>query len=207
MSAKVVLTGWAGGRATPIYEEALKEAGVDAQVVAPEGDEEDILRECEDADVVVNGPIVFDREKLGRLKRCRAVIFSSVGYDRIDLSAATELGIMVANNPDFCIDEVANHALALLLAVNKKIVRLDRLVREGRWGEHREWILPIGPIHGETLGLLGYGNIARAMGRRGRALNMRVIAYDPFVSPDILTAEGVEPVPWDEVFRQSDYIS
>ncbi len=111
-----------------------------------------------------------------------------IGYDTIDVPAASEHNILVVNIPDFCLPEVANHALALLLACAKKIVRLDRWVRAGQWGDRGgafrpPFLSPMGQIHGQTVGLVGFGQIARQFARRLAALDARVVAFDPYVPP------------------------
>jgi D-3-phosphoglycerate dehydrogenase len=107
----------------------------------------------------------------------------------------------VCNIPDYCTEEVANHALALLLAVNRRIVPLDAGIRSGGW---RGTLAPMGALTGETAGIIGYGRIGRAMARRCRALGMRVIAADPYADPP--DADD-RIVPLDELIAQADYIS
>lgn len=133
------------------------------------------------------------------------IVHAGTGYDPIDVDAATARGIAVANLPFQCVDEVANSALAYILALNRRIVEADRHTRAGKWD--RGSFRPIGPIAGETLGLLGFGNISRAMVKRGHALGMRVVAYDPFVDPAVAHELDVELVPLDELAAQADYVS
>jgi D-3-phosphoglycerate dehydrogenase / 2-oxoglutarate reductase len=115
---------------------------------------------------------------------------------------------VVTNVPDVFIDEVANHAMMLLLALTKKTVPLDRLVREGRWGESRKYMTPMPKLTNETLGLVAFGNIPRKVNQRARGFDMRVIAWDPFVSDDVFSQHGVERVTdLAELFRRSDFVS
>ena len=128
-----------------------------------------------------------------------------MGVDVIDVEAATELGIAVVCVPDLWIREVANHAMALLLACNRRLLLLDSAVRSGDWLP----IIPppVGSIHGETLGIVGLGRIGRALASRATAFELRVIAYDPFLPPDAFEQAGVEAVSFDELLRRSDYVS
>jgi D-3-phosphoglycerate dehydrogenase len=164
-----------------------------------------LIEQLKEADLVVNRWGAFDQQIIRQLDRCRAILQPSTGFDSIDAEAATEYGVVVINLPIQCLDEVANHAIAFALALNRKLVEGHRHALSGRWDPRS--MLPIGPITGETFGLLGFGNIARATGKRAQAFDMRVIASDPYVDPAIAAAHNVELVPMDEVLRRSDYVS
>lgn len=158
---------------------------------------EDLIAHCHDADAILVPGARFTRDVLARLERCRALVRYGIGYDTIDVPAASEHNILVVNIPDFCLPEVANHALALLLACAKKIVRLDRWVRAGQWGDRGgafrpPFLSPMGQIHGQTVGLVGFGQIARQFARRLAALDARVVSFDPYVLPEQAAALGVE---------------
>jgi len=145
-------------------------------------------------------------EVIAALECCRAIVTYSVGFDHIDLAAARDRGIGVSNTPDWCVDEVANHVMALLLAANKKIALHDRNLRAGRW-DHG--VLP--PLHritGQTLGLVGVGRIGAAVAERARPFGLRTLAFDPFVPPERVAALGAEPAAsLDELLAQADYVS
>jgi D-3-phosphoglycerate dehydrogenase len=131
---------------------------------------------------------------------------TGVGYDVIDVPAATELGVIVVNIPDIWVREVANHALALMLAWNRKIVTLDRQVHAGVWsagvpGERT------GSLHGETVGIVGLGNIGSAFARRVAAFETKVIAHDPYVDDARFAALGVERVTLEALAERADYVS
>jgi len=115
--------------------------------------------------------------------------------------------VMVANFPDFCIEEVANHALVLMLACAKKVVQLDRTLRQEGWPAARALMSPMGTIHDQTLGLVAFGNIARAFAQRAKLLHMQVIAHDPYVEASVFAQAGVESVSLMEVAERSDYVS
>src|SRR5918912_540974 len=142
---------------------------------------EDFLPEAQDCDALLNtyaGPITADT--MARMPRCKIIARYGIGVDTIDLDTATAAGIIVTNNPTYCIEEVAEHTMALLLACARKIAFYDRLVRGGRWQ-----VPPGKPIYrmaGSTLGLVGFGNIARQVALRAAAFGVRVLFADPFVS-------------------------
>jgi D-3-phosphoglycerate dehydrogenase len=158
-----------------------------------------------DADVVVNRWGRLDGDILRQLERVRAILQPSTGYDSIDVDTANEQGIAVMNLPFQCIDEVANHAIALFLALNRKLKISQQAILDGRWDPRSH--LPIGPITGETWGSLGFGNIARHTARRAQAFGLNVIAYDPYVDPGVAEEMGAELVDLDDLLRRSDYIS
>jgi D-3-phosphoglycerate dehydrogenase / 2-oxoglutarate reductase len=143
---------------------------------------------------------------IGALNGCRAIVTYSVGFDHIDLGAAKERGIGVSNTPDWCVDEVANHVMTLLLAANKKLALNDRTLRAGRW-DHRA-LRPLHRITGQTLGLVGVGRIGAAVAARARPFGLRTVAYDPFVSAERVASLGAEPLDsLDALLEASDYVS
>jgi len=140
------------------------------------------------------------------LKRCRVISRYGVGYDNVDVEAATAAGIWVARVPDYCTEDVSDHALALLLACVRRIPYVDRRVREGGWNLRSEQ--PARRIAGRVLGLIGYGRSGRALHRKVSGLGLsRVLVYDPYVYPRDIGAEGAEPVGLEVLLRESDFIS
>ncbi|MFN8557328.1 MAG: NAD(P)-dependent oxidoreductase, partial [Dehalococcoidia bacterium] len=144
-------------------------------------DEDELIANLRDADAIVVGLARITRRVIAALTRAKVIVRYGVGYDSVDIVAATERGIGVCNVPDYCTEEVANHALALLLAVNRRLAEWDTLVRTGGWRGGAP--PPVGPLYGQTAGIVGYGRIGRAMAARCRALGMRVIAADPYAGP------------------------
>lgn len=145
---------------------------------------EKLIAACRDADAPLVPGARFTREVLSQLGRCHVLVRYGVGYDTIDAPAASDHDILVASIPDFCQPEVANHALVLLLDCAKKITRLDRWMRAGGWqGGRAPFLSPMGPIHGQTVGLVGFGAIARQLPRSLVALDVRTIASDPYFLP------------------------
>jgi len=143
---------------------------------------------------------------MSALEGLKVVVRTGVGYDVIDVPAATDLGVIVVNVPDIWVREVANHALALLLAWNRKIITLDKNVHAGKWGGGvpGAWT---GSLHGETVGIVGLGNIGSAFARRVAAFETKLIAHDPYVEDSRFRALGVERVSLEALAERSDYVS
>jgi D-3-phosphoglycerate dehydrogenase len=170
------------------------------------GDAADVIERTRDADALIVSASPVTRRVMEALEGLKVVVRTGVGYDEVDVPAATELGVVVVNIPDLWIREVANHAMALLLAWNRRIVTLDRAVRSGVWNS-RVPGPPTGSLHGETVGVVGLGNIGSAFARRIAALETRVIACDPYVDDARFTALGVERVDLAGLAAQADYVS
>jgi len=168
--------------------------------------EDEMISRARDADALVVSSWPVTRGVMSALEGLKVVVRTGVGYDVIDVPAATELGVIVVNIPDLWIREVANHALALLLAWNRGVVVMDRQVHAGVWngrvpGAHT------GALHGETVGIVGLGNIGSAFARRVAALETNVIACDPYVDDKRFAALGVERVSLETLAERADYVS
>ena len=170
------------------------------------GDADEVIARTRDADALIISSSPVTRRVMEALEGVKAVMRTGVGYDVIDVPAATELGVVVINVPDVWIREVANHALALLLAWNRKIVTLDREVHAGTWSS-RVPGAGTGSLHGETVGIVGLGNIGSAFARRIAALEIRVIACDPYVDDARFRTLGVERVDLATLAARADYVS
>ncbi|MGI8479773.1 MAG: C-terminal binding protein [Gaiellaceae bacterium] len=142
---------------------------------------------------------------LGRLPALRVISTPSVGFEHIDVEAATQRGIWVCHVPDYCVDEVADHALALLLALVRGIVELDRSVGEGDWDAKAAG--PLRRLGDVRLGVVGFGRIGRALAARALGLGLDVQATDPVVPDETIGAAGVRPATLDELLRTSDAVS
>jgi D-3-phosphoglycerate dehydrogenase / 2-oxoglutarate reductase len=168
--------------------------------------EDDIIERARDADALIVSSSPITRRVMGALKQLKVVVRTGVGYDVIDIPAATDLGVVVVNIPDIWTREVANHALALLLSWNRRIPTLHNEVKAGIWQSQAPG--PVGALHGETVGIVGFGNIGQAFARRVAALETHVIAYDPYVDDAQLAALRVERVlSLRELAARSDYVS
>lgn len=186
-----------------IEEEKSEMAAINARLVLlPAGMPNDLVESCARAEGIINQYALLTREFLERLPRCQVIARYGVGVDTIDLQAATDLGIIVANVPDYCIDEVADHSLALLLAVVRKTAFYDRRIKAGEW-DFRPG-MPIFRMRGKTMGLIGSGKIGMEVARRIASFGVRVIAYDPYLKPAELPFELVS---LDYLLRESDFIS
>jgi D-3-phosphoglycerate dehydrogenase len=161
-----------------------------------------------DADALITSwGVRIDRQIINALERCIVIGVGSVGVDMVDVEAATEAGIVVTNVPDVFIEEVADHALMLLLAAVRRTKEMDQISATDRWFEGRPILSNVPRLMGQTLGLIAFGNVARCVARRARAFGLRVIAHDPYISELVISAEGVEPVSFAELLERSDYIS
>ena len=212
MAFKTVLTISFPYPGLPHDEKAYKEKGVNF-IKVPCNTEEEIIAAASDADAVVTGLQPFGRNVIENLSKCKLIHCIGIGYEGIDVKVATEHGICVSTPADYCLEEVSDHAMALILACARKIVRLDKAVREGKWdsAEKREIRSRIWPpmfrLKGQTLGLIGFGNIPRTLVPKAKGFGLRIIAYDPYISPEMGEKYGVELVEFDYLLRNSDYIS
>jgi len=166
-------------------------------------EEEALIANLRDADVVVVSQAPITRRVMEEMPRCRCVVRYGVGVDNVEVGAATDLGIVVANVVDFCTEEVANHALLLLLACAKRLLPLDADLRAGHW--RRTPLAGMLPVWGQTLGIIGLGNIGRSLARKALALQMTMLGYDPYVQTQ--TLDGVPLVNLRELLAQSDFVS
>jgi D-3-phosphoglycerate dehydrogenase len=163
--------------------------------------EDELIQACTEADGLLNQYALLTRRVLEHLPRCKAVARYGVGVDSIDLKAATELGIIVANVPDYCAEEVATQTMALLLALARKTTFLDRKVKLNQWD--LSLAKPLHRLSGRILGLIGYGRIGREVAKRAAIFGLRVIVFDPYIKKP----EGIEMTNLDTLLKTSDFIS
>jgi D-3-phosphoglycerate dehydrogenase len=183
-------------------------AGVDAEIVEGPTDEDGFIKFAQDADVIYAKGMKFTKKVVDGLPaRCRAIVLGSVGVDSVDVLAATARGIPVTNCPDTFIEEVADHAMTLLLSSFRRVIEQDRMVREGRWREGRPALLKIPRLMGQTLGFIAFGHVARAVAMRAKGFGLRLMAYDPFIEELVMPQYGVLPATLEEVLTQSDFVS
>jgi D-3-phosphoglycerate dehydrogenase / 2-oxoglutarate reductase len=166
---------------------------------------DDILAVARDADAVLVTYAKLPGELLKELKRCKVIGRFGLGVDNIDIPAAAQLGITVTYVPDYCLREVSDHAMALLLALARKIPFSNRLVQSGRWEVPP--IVPLRRLEGHVLGLVGFGNIPRALAPKAKAFGLKVITHDPYVSADVVKALGVENTSFEDLLGRSDFVS
>jgi D-3-phosphoglycerate dehydrogenase / 2-oxoglutarate reductase len=169
--------------------------------------DDDVVAVARSASAILNGTYRMGAELFQRLPALKAVVRGGTGYEKVDVDAATRAGVVVCNTINYGADEVANHAFAMLLALNRKLLPLNAAIRQGVRGPAAEMMPHTGRIAGETLGLVSFGAIAKAVALRARGFDMRVIAYDPYVQASAAKALGVELVDLDELLTKSDYVS
>jgi D-3-phosphoglycerate dehydrogenase len=201
--------GTSYGPATTGYEfemEALGPLGVE-MVEIPPGTEDEFVARARDADALYAKGRPITKRIIDGLGRCRVISLGSVGVDSVDVAAATARGIPVTNVPDTFIEEVADHAMTLILATFRRLVVQDRLVRAGRWKDGRPMLYQFPRLMGQTLGFVAFGHVARAVAVRARAFGVRMLAYDPYVEELIMSQYDVEPAGLADVLQRSDIVS
>lgn len=167
--------------------------------------EEEVIERAGDADILIVQFAPITRKVIEHLEKCRLIVRYAIGVDNIDVEAATERGIYVANVPDYSLDEVSNHAVALLMASVKKLPALAQHVKEGRWDY--SLVKPLYRMEGKTLGLVGFGRIPALVAEKMSGFHLHIVAYDPYVDSRTAQRAGVELVDLDTLLKESDYIS
>ncbi|MFC1932210.1 C-terminal binding protein [Chloroflexota bacterium] len=211
MSFKVVSTSIVAFPVRDLGERFTGLAGVEF-VDKPSPNEEDIIAAAHDADAVVVGTEPYTRRVITNLKSCRLICTPKMGYDNIDVAAATEAGICVSCVLEASTEEVPEHAMALLLACARRVLRLNKAVRAGEWRvfhgpEMEEIWRGIVPIRGQTLGLIGFGQIPRALVPKAKGFGLRILAYDPYVAAEVMKKMEVEAVGLNRLLKESDFVS
>ena len=167
--------------------------------------EDEVIELCKGADAVLVCYAPVTARVIDSLDRCKIIARYGIGVNNVDVRRATEKGILVTNVPDYCIDEVSDHALGLLLALARKIPHLDRTVKSGLF-DFKAW-RPMFRLRGKVLGLMALGKIGQALTPKAQSLGLQVIAYDPFVPAAVADSLGVKLVTWDQLLSESDFIS
>ena len=167
--------------------------------------EEQVAELCRDADAVLNVRAPVTRRAIAAMERCRIIVRYGIGVDSIDIPAATERGIMVANVPDYCLDEVSDHALTLLLMLSRQIVPSIALAREGTWSVSQ--MPPVQRLRGQICGLFGCGRIGSLLAAKVSALGMNAILHDPYLSAERAREMNADLVTFDELLARADFIS
>jgi D-3-phosphoglycerate dehydrogenase len=167
--------------------------------------EEQVAELCRDADGVLNARAPVTRRAIAAMERCRIIVRYGIGVDTIDIPAATERGIYVANVPDYCLDEVSDHALALLMMLSRQMIPGIALAREDTWAVTK--MPPLQRLRGQTCGLFGCGRIGSLLAGKVSALGMSVIVHDPYLSEERAREMGAERVLFDDLLARADFIS
>ena len=193
--------------ATPYGYEHEALAGMDVEIVECKPTADAFIAAARDADAVYAKGMKFTAPMIQALNKCRVISLGSVGVDYVDVAAATARGIPVTNCPDTFIEEVADHAMMLLLSTHRRAIEQDLMVREGRWAEGRPALYNVPRLMGMKLGFIAFGRVGRAVARRAKAFGLHMIAFDPFLDELSIAAAGVEPASLAEVLSESDFVS
>jgi D-3-phosphoglycerate dehydrogenase / 2-oxoglutarate reductase len=201
---KVVVTDWEFEDLR--YEEnVLNESGRIKVVGAQCRTEEDVIEACKDADGIINQYAPLSKRVIDSLEKCKVITRYGVGVNTIDIETATEKGICVANVPDYCMDEVSDHALALILSWTRKVAVANNEVKNGNWDF--KVTRPIRRFRGQTLGLVGFGKIPQTLAEKAKPLGFNVIATDPYYPAEEAKKKGVTLVSLETLAELSDVIS
>jgi D-3-phosphoglycerate dehydrogenase len=181
---------------------------IDAEIYEiPPGSEDEFVAAARNADALYAKGRRITKKMIDGLERCKIISLGSVGVDSVDVDAATAKGIPVTNCPDTFIEEVADHAMTLILATHRRLLVQDRMVRDGRWAEGRPMLLNFPRLRGLTLGLIAFGHVARAVAERAKPFGLQIIAYDPFIEEMAMIERGADPVSLPELLARADIIS
>jgi D-3-phosphoglycerate dehydrogenase len=184
--------------------EVLARIGAELHL-AKEPTPESILGVARDADALLATYAKITADMIPEMKKCRIISRFGIGVDNVDIPAASKAGIVVTRVPDYCIDEVSDHTMALLLALVRKIPSSNARTHAGRW--EMPAVVPIHRLRGSILGLVGFGRIPQLVAPKAQAFGIKVVAYDPYIDRDAFTRARVEKVEFDELLKVSDYIS
>jgi D-3-phosphoglycerate dehydrogenase len=188
-----------------LEREALDPIG--AEIIEAPANEAEFIAAARTADAIYAKGMPISKAVIDALENCKCITLGTVGVDSVDVKAATARGIPVTNVPDTFIEEVADHAMALLLGGFRRLVEQDKMVREGRWTEGRPQLLKIPRLMGQTLGFISFGRVARAVAKRAAPFGLRMMAYDPFIQETLMWDHGVIPATLSEVLSNSDFVS
>ena len=202
---KIVTTG-PGGTDHSLEMETLGAIG--AEIVEVAGGDDELAKAVADADAIyAKGRPRITAKVIEAGKKLRVVSLGSVGVDSVDVDVATRLGIPVTNCPDTFIEEVADHAMTLILASWRRLVVQDQMVRKGEWAKARPMLYQFPRLMGMTLGFVAFGHVARAVAKRAAPFGFQMLAYDPYIEELVMSDYGVQPVGLDDLLQRSDIIS
>jgi D-3-phosphoglycerate dehydrogenase / 2-oxoglutarate reductase len=169
--------------------------------------QEEVINAAKDTNVVLTRYADMNRHVIKRLPKLQAVIKYGIGYDNIDVDAATDNGVLAINVPDYCYEEVSNHTIGMLLMCARKLLLQNNVLKKEGWQAAYSLRPPMGSITGQTLGIIGCGNIGRMVARKAQCFGLHIIGYDPHVDPKLTKEAGIKLVSLEVVLRKSDYIS
>jgi D-3-phosphoglycerate dehydrogenase len=215
MSPKAVHTFFIPGGSIVTHDELLTKLGVEVNKTFCMT-EDQLIAACADADAVLalGAKVIPGYELTNKviesLPNCKVIACLGIGYDTVDVKTATEHGICVTNVPDYCLEEMSDQALALILYCARKFYSVIPAVKEGKWTTNPETLNSLKPVHRlseQTLGLIGFGNIPRTLVGKVRSLGFRILVHDPYVPDTVFKIFRVQSVSLDELLRESDFVS
>ncbi|SEA76396.1 D-3-phosphoglycerate dehydrogenase [Thalassobacillus cyri] len=185
-------------------QEVLTEAGLE-YVALQCKTEEEVIEACRDADGIITQYAPFTEKVINNLEKCKVIARYGIGVDSIDVNAASEKGITVCNVTDYCLDEVSDHAMALLLSAARKVTLLNNHVKNNDWNFNLG--KPIHRLRGQVLGLVGFGNIPQRLAEKAKAFGLQIITYDPYIDETAAGEKGARLVDFDSLLAEADFVS
>ncbi len=200
---RVLVTDYAWESLEP--ERKILEAAGASLLVAESGDEEELIRLVAEVEAILTCWKPVSGRVMEQASQCRIVSRYGIGLDNIDVARATELGILVTNVPTYCLEEVSDHAMALILACARRVVLYDRAIKAGNYD--LQAFTPLYRVKGKTLGITGFGKIGRTLYTKARGFGLHVLVFDPYLNEEAVQGYEVELVELDELLQRSDFIS
>jgi D-3-phosphoglycerate dehydrogenase len=191
---------------TELESEELGKIGAELKI-ADCTSEDEIIEAAREADALLVIYARMTRKIFASLPKLKAIVRYGIGYDTVDVEAATDSGVLVVNIPDFCLKEVSDHALAMVLACARQLVRLNDGTKRGNWAESQMILPKVPALYEQTLGIVGCGNIGRLSARKAQCFGLRTIGYDPYIDAAIAGDAGIALVPLAQLLQQSDYVT
>jgi D-3-phosphoglycerate dehydrogenase len=190
--------------------EQMKKAGIEFSAYQLKfKPESEVVEKIKDADVVLVNMVKFDESLISKLPKCKLLIRHGIGYDNVDVAACTKHGVVFAYQPDYCMEDVAEHAIALIFACGRKVVwsrrTLDKSSAKGQWDFSD--LFPLVRMADKTLGIVGLGRIGSRVCKKIKSFGFRIIGCDPYLSAERKKELGIEFVDRDTLFRTADYIT
>ncbi len=196
------------GERLPGPEESEEIARVGADLVCVDSENEaDTAAMAKDADAIITTDAIISRRVLEHLPNLQVVVRYGIGYDTIDVQAATDNHVLVVNVPDYSFEEVSNHTMALLLSCARRLSYLAERTRRGEWTLASRGLAPMGPIVGQTLGLVGCGNIARMVAKKAGAFGLNILGFDPYLPEELAGKSGIVLTSLADLLQRSDFVS
>lgn len=189
-----------------IESKELRKAGAEL-LTADCTSEEEIINAAKDADALLVIFARMTRNVFENLPNLKVVVRYGIGYDTVDVNAATDNGVLVVNIPDFCLNEVSDHAAAMVLTCARQLIPLNHGTRDGQWVESQLVLTKVPALYEQTLGIIGCGNIGRLSARKAQCFGLKTIGYDPYIDEAIAKDAGITLVPLDQLLKESDYIT